>query len=209
LIRKAFVGGLILGALLTVNFWSHSWLRPGKTVSEESAAAAQGVNLHKTVAVMLERTLHKSGQRWSDSQFKATADAIAACSAKYHYPPELILGLIQVESSMDITAHSSAGALGLTQVLPSTAREVARQLKLPYTTPSDLYKPGLNIRIGIAYLSSLENQMGSLSMALAGYNMGANAVLARVKVSGSVPRQVYYDAVFRNTQLLASYTPPK
>jgi soluble lytic murein transglycosylase len=81
------------------------------------------------------------------------------------------------ESALDPRALSWAGALGLCQLMPATAREVAGKLKLksPYT--ADLLEPELNIRLGARYLSDLViRAKGIKQYALAGYNAGEGSV---------------------------------
>jgi soluble lytic murein transglycosylase len=81
------------------------------------------------------------------------------------------------ESGLDPHAVSPAGAMGLTQLMLPTAREVARQLRLGRVGPADLAKPSLNIRLGSRYLGSLIRRFdGSVALALAAYNAGGGAV---------------------------------
>ena len=81
------------------------------------------------------------------------------------------------ESALDPRALSSAGALGLCQLMPATAAEVAAKLKLPRPSISGLFDPDLNIRLGGRYLSSLLTRArGAMQFALAGYNAGEGAV---------------------------------
>jgi soluble lytic murein transglycosylase len=91
--------------------------------------------------------------------------------------PDLLQALMREESALDPRALSWAGALGLTQLMPSTARSVARGLKLRVPTPGKLLDPDLNIRLGAAYLGQLlRRSEGNPSYALASYNAGAASV---------------------------------
>ncbi len=90
--------------------------------------------------------------------------------------PDLLQALMREESLFDPRARSSTGAMGLTQLMPRTAREVAAGLRLRVTTAA-LYRPGLNIRLGAAYLGDLVAQLdGSKVLAVAAYNAGPEAV---------------------------------
>jgi soluble lytic murein transglycosylase-like protein len=86
--------------------------------------------------------------------------------------PELAFRLVKVESDFNEHASSSAGALGLTQVMPSTA-----QFFVPGITHDGLYQRETNLRVGFRYLRSLvrENH-GDLKLALLVYNRGETAV---------------------------------
>lgn len=91
--------------------------------------------------------------------------------------PDLLQALMREESALDPKALSWAGALGLCQLMPATAAEVAAQLKLPRPSKAMLLEPDLNIRLGGRYLADLlRRARGTTQFALAGYNAGAGAV---------------------------------
>lgn len=93
------------------------------------------------------------------------------------FDPDLLQALMREESALDPRALSWAGALGLTQLMPSTARAVARELKVQRITTEALLDPDLNIKLGAAYLGRLVRRFGGeLPAALASYNAGAAAV---------------------------------
>ncbi len=91
--------------------------------------------------------------------------------------PDLLQALMREESALDPKALSWAGALGLTQLMPTTAQAVARQLKLRVPTTQALLEPDLNIRIGAAYLGSLLKRFpGQTAYAVGSYNAGPLAI---------------------------------
>lgn len=99
------------------------------------------------------------------------------CDAAKKLDPDLLQALMREESALDPHALSWAGALGLTQLMPTTAWEVAARLKLPRPTQAQLLDPDLNIRIGATYLSGLVQQFkGVKQYAIASYNAGPSAV---------------------------------
>ena len=97
--------------------------------------------------------------------------------------PALIFSLIRQESSFNPKATSPAGAQGLMQVMPSTARKMERRKK------PDLYEPSTNIRIGSKYLSYLRKRhQGDYARLIASYNAGPrNTEKWDVRYSGHVP----------------------
>ncbi len=98
----------------------------------------------------------------------AYAPLIEQSAARYGLDPAILSGLIQQESGFDPSAHSSAGALGLTQLMPSTAAS------LGVAEPLD---PVQSIEGGARYLSQLLHQFaGNTADALAAYNAGPGAV---------------------------------
>ena len=84
----------------------------------------------------------------------------------------LVLGLIRQESRFIGETRSGAGASGLMQLMPGTARWMARKLGLEYR-PALIAEPAFNLQVGVAYLKRLVDDFeGSLPMATAAYNAG-------------------------------------
>ncbi len=100
-------------------------------------------------------------------------DAVAAAQ-RNGIPPDLFLRLVNQESGFNPGAASPAGAIGLTQLMPGTARELG-------VDPND---PMQNLDGGARYLKQQYDQFGDWSKALAAYNAGPGAVL---KYGGTPP----------------------
>ena len=90
--------------------------------------------------------------------------------------PELAFRLVQAESEFKTRATSPVGAVGLTQVMPSTARYIVRGI-----TRERLYEPRTNLKVGFRYLRGLirEND-GNLRLALLSYNRGPATVQSAI-----------------------------
>ena len=111
---------------------------------------------------------------------------------KYSYPiistPEFIngrkipetafiLSIIRQESEFDLSANSHAGAKGLMQLMPYTAKLVSKQAKLPYSKSRLTTDPEYNIKLGSHYIAGLIlNYDGAYPFAIAAYNAGPNRV---------------------------------
>ncbi len=92
--------------------------------------------------------------------------------------PDLLQAVMREESALDPKALSWAGALGLTQLMPRTAWDVAARLKLKRPSNADLLEPELNIQLGARYLADLMKRAKDVRQyALAGYNAGEGAVV--------------------------------
>ena len=92
-------------------------------------------------------------------------------------PAELIYAVIRQESLYRADAGSDAGALGLMQLLPATARRAARRWGLAAPTRADLLRPSVNVPIGAGEIASLIEQFdGQVLLATAAYNAGPGAV---------------------------------
>jgi len=106
----------------------------------------------------------------------------------------LTLAIIRQESEFDPEAESPAGALGMMQLLPGTAKETARKISLPYEG-SQLTSPNYNMRLGSNYLARMINAYdGSYVMAIAAYNAGPGNVRKWIQQFGT-PGTNAYDAI--------------
>lgn len=103
-------------------------------------------------------------------------DSVEGFSKKYSTDPLLVISVAREESRFDTKARSPAGALGLMQLMPRTAYRFSSKLNLGIHTTQQIYDVKNNLHIGIYYLSSLINEFGSYSYALAAYNAGEEAV---------------------------------
>jgi soluble lytic murein transglycosylase-like protein len=105
--------------------------------------------------------------------------------------PELAFRLVRVESRFHPRARSRAGALGLMQLMPGTARGLDRSVR----TEERILDPRTNLRLGLRYLRSLIRRYdGDLRLALVAYNRGENAV-DRALRRGRDPENGYSGAV--------------
>jgi soluble lytic murein transglycosylase len=88
-----------------------------------------------------------------------------------------ILSIIRQESEFDLSANSHAGAKGLMQLMPYTAKLVSKQAKLPYSKSRLTTDPEYNINLGSHYIAGLIlNYDGAYPFAIAAYNAGPNRV---------------------------------
>jgi soluble lytic murein transglycosylase len=90
----------------------------------------------------------------------------------YDLDPALLAAVIYRESKFDASARSSSGAIGLMQLLPTTARGIALHTGGTKFRVSDLYDPEINVRYGAFYLRRLLTKYGDTRLALAAYNAG-------------------------------------
>jgi len=96
------------------------------------------------------------------------APLIEAVAQKYHMDPRLLHAVIHVESAYNPTAISTAGAVGMMQLMPDTAKRYGVY---------DRHDPVQNIEGGTRYLKDLIQLFNDLRLAIAAYNAGENAVI--------------------------------
>ncbi len=137
---------------------------------------------HKAVRIAKDGLVR--GYLLSDQLYPTSLNNIKQAKQEW----ALVHALIRQESQFDPRATSPVGARGLMQIMPATAKEVARHNRQPYSADR-LYDPGYNIRIGDLYLNQLLKQYdGSYALALAAYNGGPGNVSKWLKQFGD-PRK--------------------
>ncbi len=94
-------------------------------------------------------------------------------AGEYKCDPLWVMAIIKVESGFMPSALSHRGAVGLMQLLPSTARDIAPEVGLQIQNDEDLKDPDINLHLGVYYLSKLEQLFPDDETAvLAAYNAG-------------------------------------
>jgi hypothetical protein len=102
--------------------------------------------------------------------------------------PLLVLAVIEVESSYDLTARSSRGAVGLMQLREPTLRREVERAGLDWVDPHD---PATNLRAGIRYLRRLLDAFGREEVALMAYNAGPNRILGYLREGEGIPERFH------------------
>jgi soluble lytic murein transglycosylase len=114
-------------------------------------------------------------------------EAVARAAARERLPPSLVFGMVHQESAFDAAARSRSGARGLMQIMPSTGREVAQRLGLPFSTER-LEDPEISLRLGTSYFRQLLDRFdGNVELALAGYNGGPGRISRLWRAAGPDP----------------------
>ena len=103
----------------------------------------------------------------------AYAEGIITNAKKYKIPQYVLFALVREESYFDPNIVSRAGAVGLTQLLPVTARDVSRKLRMKNPNLKD---PITNIKLGAKHLSDLYKRLNDMTKALIAYNAGLSRV---------------------------------
>jgi soluble lytic murein transglycosylase len=101
---------------------------------------------------------------------------VSSAALRSELDPAMVYAVVRQESLYRVRAVSPAGALGLMQLMPETARVTAQYWDLPQPRRTDLFQPGINISLGAAHLRMLLDRFDDqIPVALAGYNAGATA----------------------------------
>jgi hypothetical protein len=151
-------------------------LPAGKTVdvalnfsSLEAQQALPGVKLGTTFEAV--SVFNKS------AQFKAMRRAVQMAAKTHNLDAELLQAIIATESGFDHTVVSNKGAVGLMQLLPSTAQDMGVQADSAGDINSKLTDPKTNIMAGARYMRYLVSKYpGQIELAVAAYNAGEGSV---------------------------------
>ena len=117
-------------------------------------------------------------------------------SVRRSLPPAAVYAVIRQESAFMPDARSSAGALGLMQIMPRTGREISRAMGRRLRGRNQLLVPDLNVEMGTYYLRSLLRETGGhVVLATASYNAGPHRVRRWLPARGEVEAAVWIDNV--------------
>ncbi|MDR0723581.1 MAG: lytic transglycosylase domain-containing protein [Endomicrobium sp.] len=121
-------------------------------------------------------------------------------SHSFNVDPILIKAIMKKESNLNINAVSSRGAIGLMQIMPKTANEISKQLKISNFSINSLKEPKINIMFGVYYISKLLNYYNNnLILALSAYNAGIGNVDRWYKQNKNVSLNIKH-IPFKETQ---------
>lgn len=126
--------------------------------------------------LFVREVLGRKAVKLSDVEREGVARELVVAEAEHGISVLFSLALIEQESRFDPRAKGPTGSLGLMQLQPVTAREVARQHALAWQSDRTLFDPVQNVRLGLAYLAALRAKFGSTDHAMAAYNIGPNAL---------------------------------
>jgi len=139
-----------------------------------------------TAAIAIKRALPEIGtaeegrvpEGWRRLYYPIEEGGLLAARAKEaEVDPAVLRGLVRQESVFDARARSHAGAVGLMQLMPATAKSLSRSVLHSRYRNAFLYDPGSNAALGAAYLKRLIDQFGgSTVLALAAYNGGPSRI---------------------------------
>ncbi|MEX2449577.1 MAG: lytic transglycosylase domain-containing protein [Rhodospirillales bacterium] len=143
-----------------------------------------------------KRSLRDDGRILAESGYpKLIPPPLLHNGGNYSLEVPLVLALIRQESAFNPEALSHAGARGLMQLMPGTASQLAKQMKMAYSRGRLTADPDYNLKLGQTYLlNMIEEFDGSYIMALAAYNAGPSRVKRWVKENGD-PRDKDVDVI--------------
>lgn len=191
-LRSALLGGVVvIAAFMMGARTASSSEASGSVFSAIVDPSTAGMrDLQAAELEKLRRTVSYSARYAIPADMAARIEEIARAE---DIDPDLAFGLVRAESEFNHRAKSSVGAVGLTQLMPSTAK----YFRVNGTTRHNLYDRDTNLRIGFRYLKTLiDKYNGNVRLALLAYNRGPDRV-DQILRSGGNPNNGYVEMVRR------------
>lgn len=179
--------------------WNHALQQLDKPQKLVAAQLAHEWNWHDRAIVTFAQA-----QYWDDLEKRfplAHHELVVNTARQQRINPAWAFAIIRQESAFTHDARSHAGALGLMQLLPRTARQVARSLRIRFRR-DNLLNASTNVRLGINYLKSVKDKFsGNDVLATAAYNAGPHRVSRWLPDEGIVPADIWIENVpFKETR---------
>ena len=124
-----------------------------KILIEENRELKEKLKRYETLSNYMEKKLKEANPDLSDELVDEIIAVFWEQTNTYGFEAEKVLAWIEQESSFKITAVSYKGAIGLTQIMPATGKEMARKMNIEWRGRETLLDPELNLRIGFYYLN--------------------------------------------------------
>ncbi len=152
--------------------WTVTWLLLGLCLTTGACAGSQS-GAARSPGMASGSGHEPSWPAAQRQQIAAVQPEVKAAALRFQIDPGLVNGIIWVESKFNAHARGPGGTQGLMQLMPGTARELAKSLG---ERPRP-YDPGFNIRAGSLYLSRMIKRFGDVKLGLAAYHGGPGHVL--------------------------------
>jgi soluble lytic murein transglycosylase len=175
------------------------WMYLAQTADTETMIAAAKLasswGWHSQAAYAIVIT-----EQWDDLTLRFPSDYIdlyTKSATKYQLPLELMLALSRQESSFSTDALSPSGAKGLMQLMPKTAKYIARKSNISYRYERQLFEAEKNIQLGTSYYRYLMNDFDeNRILSTSSYNAGPNRTRQWLKKStGTLPPDVWTEII--------------
>jgi len=183
-LREASIGGWPAAAVLT---------QAGLYSESQRLLGGLGRSWRKAPPVGEQRRL------WELAHPLAFDEVIRGGEGLHQVPRLLTFAIMQTESRFDPGATSWAGARGLIQMMPATAKDVAKRAGIGALDPAQLYEPAFNLDLGMRYLGGLVGRYGGgdevVPLAIPSYNAGPGAVERWLKKRGDRDFDLFIESI--------------
>lgn len=138
-------------------------------------------------------------QYWDDLDIRfplAYRQNLLEASRNQGIQPGWAYAITRQESAFAPAVRSHAGAMGLMQLMPGTAKETAKRYDIPLSSPQQVLNPDTNIQLGTAYLNQMMQQFnGNRILATAAYNAGPGRVRQWLRNAEHLPYDIWIESI--------------
>ncbi len=174
------------------------WQHASRLFSQEELQAQAKLAIELDWFNPAIRTLAQA-QYWDDLDIRfplAYQANLVSAAQQQGIHPSWAYAITRQESAFMPTVRSHAGAMGLMQLMPGTAKETARRYNIPLSSPQQALNPDTNIQLGTAYLNQMMKQFnGNRILATAAYNAGPGRVRQWLKNAEYLPYDVWIETI--------------
>jgi soluble lytic murein transglycosylase-like protein len=165
-----------------------------RAVADALAQAGDYGSAIRAIAPLFSRTGYVPSRQDRELYWpKAFPEETAAAAQRFEIPEALLSGLVRSESLFQPEVVSSAGAVGLAQLMPATAAETAARLRM---ADYDVTKPADNLTLGASYFKRiLDNQNGRFMPAIFSYNAGPTRFRRWENQYGPLPQDLLLEVL--------------
>ncbi len=188
-----------LVAGLSCTHWAPAPQAAVEAKAEAPAAVQPAPPVDATPAAQIAARFERFQTGLADFEIRAVAETLVEESKRNGFEWQLILAVIDTESSFNNFARSNVGALGLMQIMPATGEMLAAELGIPWHGAESLFDPVVNVKLGTRYLAELHTKYQTWDGALAAYNWGPGAIDRRLRKGHELPI-MYSRAVYARVE---------
>lgn len=182
----SLLGLMSLFTLLPCRIWAPGVV--GQPAEPRFSAAVDGPHGPGAVECVIAR-FNARQSSLASFEIREVAEAVVREAEINELAWDLVLAVIHTESGFYNFANSSAGALGLMQIMPKTGEALAREAGVEWHGAETLFEPLVNVKLGTRYLAMLHGRFGGWEQALAAYNWGPGAIDRRLRRGHRLPRR--------------------
>ncbi len=146
----------------------------------DAAPILDPASIESSSLFVAREVLAERAPQLDELQREGVARAVVRAEQEHGLPALLVLALIEQESHFRPKAMGPGGSLGLMQLMPKVARDLASRHGIPWQGVRTLTDPVKNVHLGVLYLAEMRGAFGDTNLAMAAYNIGPGAVRKRL-----------------------------
>lgn len=181
-----------------INDSRREWYHASRLFSRDETVAQARLAYDKGWYFPAIRTI-SAAQYWDDLEVRfpmAHREHLVREAKNRDIHSSWVFAITRQESAFMADAKSHAGAMGLMQLMPGTAKETAKRFGIPLSSPQQAFRPEINIQLGTAYMSQIYGQFnGNRVLASAAYNAGPGRVRQWLRGADHLPYDVWVENI--------------